>query len=61
MTPSEIVRTVFMAALAYEEHELRESFLYNGARIFSPHLDVDVLAGVCHQEDRRRDLVHETP
>ena len=57
MTPSEIVRTAFMAALAYEEHELRESFTYKGVAIFGPHLDVEDLAKRAPAEDRR----HGTP
>lgn len=44
MTDSEIVGTVFMAALAAEEHECRERFMYKGQRVFGPHLDVDWMA-----------------
>ena len=40
----EIVRTAFLAAAVWQEHEARESFTYRGARIFGPHGDVDDLA-----------------
>ncbi|MEP7366288.1 MAG: nucleoside 2-deoxyribosyltransferase domain-containing protein [Acidobacteriota bacterium] len=40
----EIVRTAFLAAAVWQEHEARESFTYRGARIFGPHGDVDELA-----------------
>lgn len=42
---SEIVRTAFLAAAVWQEHEARESFTYRGTRIFGPHGDVDELAG----------------
>ena len=40
----EIVRTAYLAAAVWQEHEARESFTYRGARIFGPHHDVDALA-----------------
>ncbi len=49
MTPSEIVRRCLGAALAYEEHEVREFFRYApepGAEplpVFGPHISVDAL------------------
>jgi hypothetical protein len=46
MTRSEIVQTIFAAALAFQEHELREGFRYKGQAIFSPHYDIDALWGV---------------
>lgn len=55
MTASEVVRTAFMACLAYEEHELREFFTWRGARVFGPHLDVEALVEVADCEDRRRE------
>lgn len=54
MTPSEIVRTVFMATLSFYEHECREYFLYRGKRVFSPHIDVEALVSIADREDRRR-------
>jgi hypothetical protein len=44
MTPSELVQTAFMAALAAEEHECREAFKYRGLQVLSPHHDLDILA-----------------
>jgi hypothetical protein len=41
----EIVRTAFLAAAVWQEHETREAFTYRGARIFGPHANVDDLAG----------------
>lgn len=43
-TDSDIVRHIFRAFLAYEEHEARESFRYAGAQVFSPHQDLDLVA-----------------
>jgi hypothetical protein len=39
----EIARTAFLAVMTWEEHEIREMFLYDGNAIFSPHFDVDVV------------------
>lgn len=44
MTVTEVVRTAFKACLAAEEHECQENFRYRGVPIFSPHLDVELLA-----------------
>jgi hypothetical protein len=49
-TQSEIVRTAFKAVLTWLEHEAREFFTYQEARVFGPHLDVDRLAALCLQE-----------
>lgn len=46
MTDSQIVRILFGAAMAYEEHEVREGFLYQDKRIFGPHIDVSALADI---------------
>lgn len=46
MTKSEVVLTAWKAVLTAEEHEARERFRYRGARIFGPHIDVDVLADI---------------
>jgi hypothetical protein len=42
-TKSEVVQTLLKAALAAEEHEAREQFLYKGRAVYGPHPDVDVL------------------
>lgn len=46
MVPSEIVQTAFLALKTALEHEMREQFLYKGQRVFSPHLDLDQVAGL---------------
>lgn len=43
-TRDEIVRTAFKAAVTWAEHETREQFSYQSARVFGPHLDVGRLA-----------------
>ncbi len=50
MTDSEVVQTVFKCVLTSVEHETRESFTYQGCRIFSPHFDVNALVELCRQE-----------
>ncbi len=40
---SDVVRTAFKAAITWEEHELRERFLYKGAAVFGPHFEIDRL------------------
>ncbi len=40
---SELVQTAFGLFKAYEEHEARESFRYNGRQVYGPHLDVTAL------------------
>jgi hypothetical protein len=41
---SAVVRTAFLAALTWQEHEARHCFTYRGAAVFGPHFDVDQLA-----------------
>jgi hypothetical protein len=43
-TRSDVVRNVFAAFKAYEEHECREFFRYRGEQVFGPHMDLDDLA-----------------
>lgn len=43
MTKSEIIFTAWKAVQAAVEHEARETFLYNGRRVFGPHIDIDSL------------------
>lgn len=47
----QLVREVFGAYLAFVEHEARETFLYRGARVFGPHLDIDALVEVANRVD----------
>lgn len=53
MTDSEIVRVFLGAALAYEEHEVREAFTYKGARIFGPHISVEAMVEIANRLDVR--------
>ena len=39
----QIVRQAFKTILAYEEHECREKFRYQGKPIFGPHISVQSL------------------
>lgn len=50
MTDSEIIQTAFKLCMTSFEHRCREGFLYQGARIFGPHFDVNDLVNLC--EDR---------
>lgn len=43
MVDGEIVRIAFNSFLAYEEHEVREFFKYQGRAVFGPHIDVNYL------------------
>lgn len=49
MTKGEIVQTVFMACLAWEEHECREAFKYKSQPVFSPHYNIESLVKLCEQ------------
>jgi hypothetical protein len=44
MMDEEVVQTALMAVLAFEEHEAREAFLFDGKRLFSPHKSLAALA-----------------
>jgi len=44
MSMSDVVRTVFGAFVAYEEHEVREFFRYAGQQVFGPHQNIHALA-----------------
>lgn len=39
----DIVRTAFKAIMTWEEHELRECFYFDNARVFDPHFPVKLL------------------
>ena len=43
VSESDVVRTAFKAAITWEEHELRERFLYKSAAVFGPHIELDRL------------------
>lgn len=53
MTPSEVVRTQFMAVMAVVEHEVRELFEYRGGAIFGPHIDIEALLDGVDRTDKR--------
>jgi len=48
---SEVVQTLFKAALTVAEHELRESFLYKGRAIYGPHFDLEKLHALSVREN----------
>jgi hypothetical protein len=48
MTPTELVRTAFLAVAQAERHEMEETFKYKGYDIFNSHLDVEALATACN-------------
>lgn len=52
-TDSEIFQTMFGLAKAYEEHEVREFFLVDGARVFGPHIDTMALKEIAERVDVR--------
>lgn len=43
MTDDEIMKIAFGLFRAYEEHECREFFKYNGRSIFGPHISIEAL------------------
>lgn len=53
MTPSEVVRTQFMAVMAVVEHEVRELFEYRGGAIFGPHISIEALLDGVDRTDKR--------
>jgi hypothetical protein len=50
-TASDVVRTAFKAASTWAEHEAREEFTYRGARVFSPHFEIDDLVLLASKHD----------
>lgn len=52
-TDSEIIQTAFLAAKVAEEHEILESFKYNGKILFSPHMDLNYFTSLEIPEDAR--------
>lgn len=53
MTDSEIVQTVFLAVKTATEHELRESFLFDGQPVFGPHFDLARFAEILERDEMR--------
>ncbi len=54
MTEGEVVRTAFLAALAFVEHELREGFRYEGAAVFGPHIPIRALIDAAREPPEKR-------
>ena len=52
-TDSELVQTAFGLYKAYAEHEVRETFLWRGRRVFGPHIDTAALWEVAERYDAR--------
>lgn len=53
MTESELVQVVFGLYKGYVEHEARETFQYQGYRVFGPHISVQALKTVARKVDVR--------
>lgn len=53
MTDSEIVQGAFGLFKAYEEHECREFFMYQGKRVYGPHISVEALLEVADRTTYR--------
>lgn len=51
---SELVQTAFGLFKAYEEHEAREWFRYNGRQVYGPHFDVTALWAVAEMTEVRK-------
>jgi hypothetical protein len=49
----DVLRTVLKAALAWQEHSVREALRYRGERVFGPHHDVDQLVALCRSAQER--------
>lgn len=53
MTDGEIIRKAFGLFMAYEEHECREFFKWDGRAVFGPHIDVQSLWEVANRREFR--------
>lgn len=58
MTDGEIVQTAFLAIMTAVEHEMRETFLYEGQAIFDPHYDIAKLVELRSRPDALKERVH---
>lgn len=50
MTQDEVVKTAYAAFKATVEHEVMEGFLFEGRRVFNPHVSFRALLAVSGQE-----------
>lgn len=53
---SELVQTAFGLYKAFWEHEARETFKWNGRRVFGPHISTDALWEVARRVDIRKPM-----
>lgn len=53
MTDSELVQTAFGLYKGFWEHEARETFQWNGRRVFGPHIATEALWDVAQRVDVR--------
>lgn len=60
-TPSDVVRTAFKATATWAEHEARETFKYKGARVFSPHFDLNKVAARRLESDIDENIEENVP
>lgn len=61
-TDSELVQTIFGLYKGFWEHEARETFQWDGRRIFGPHIATDALWEVARRVDvRSAKHVEDTP
>lgn len=51
---SELVQTVFGLYKSFFEHEARETFKWNGRRVFGPHISTEALWEVARRVDVRK-------
>jgi hypothetical protein len=58
-TGSEVFQTLFMAVLAFEEHEARECFYVDGVRPFGPHIHIQALMGASVVKEKRPQFTPE--
>lgn len=56
MTKNEVVRTAWNAVVGAMLHEMQEGFLFNGVRIFDPHVDYEELARLMEHGPLGRDV-----
>lgn len=52
-TLSELVQMIFGLYRGYWEHEVRETFKYQGLRVYGPHISVEALMTVARNVDVR--------
>lgn len=61
MTPSELVNSIFDLYRLFHEHEARESFRWDNARVYSPHRSMAGLKEGARKLDLRENEINEKP